>query len=148
MSKDSIMTVTMDQSKIIYYSQWTTKEEINRVKQENDRLNEGRHPEEPQYRKRPQKWGIIQINSLETGQLFGSIKGDEGMNENESETMTLNRRWCLSAAENAKRAEIEVESDPLKHVSAICYNESHNEIYTGNYSGGRANRRFCLYLWA
>ena len=50
----SIMHITRDQTKIVHYSKWTNAATAR-------------------------KEGMVQINSLETGELFGSIQCDEEM---------------------------------------------------------------------
>jgi len=106
--RDSVMFITPDQTKIIYYSKFRNA------------------------RRRNKREGIIQINSLENGQLFGWIRCNEQMMKRRT---SVSNRWCLSAAQNEKRTHLEVHRNPLKGITALNYNMKHNEIYTGNKNG-------------
>ena len=105
--RESILYISQNQTKIIYYSKFVNYQ-------------------------RNKKEGIIQINSLENGQLFGYIVCDDHMIQNQT---SLTNRWCLSSAHNKQRKTVLVEPNPLKNITAISYNEKHNEIYTGNRCG-------------
>ena len=107
--RESVMSVTLNQSKIIYYAKFKNKERNNK------------------------REGIIQINNLENGELLGSITLNTKMSK--KIPIPLKPRWCLSSEQNKKRRNIFVTRNPLKSVRAINYNEIQNEIYTG-YSNG------------
>ena len=106
--RESVMCVTQNQSKIIYYSKFKNKQRQNK------------------------REGIIQINSLENGQLFGFIKCTQKMMENQ---IPLNHRWCLAPQTNKQRENIFINKNPLRHITSIYFNEYQNEIYTGNRNG-------------
>eukprot|EP01083_Nonionella_stella_P087871 244642_1 len=112
--RESVMFVTKNQTKIIYYSKF-------------------KNPDRNYH-----KEGIIQINSLETGELFGWIMCDETMMEDRT---PLNHRWCLAPTVNKKRENIFIDKNPLKQVTAIGYDDVQNEIYVGTRSGN-------IYIWA
>ena len=120
--RESIMFVTANQTKIVYYAKFERIVQINSEK-------------------RKKKEGIVQINSLETGELFGAIQCDEEMLHNK---IALSPRWCLSADTNKVRSLEFVDKNPLKHVHAIAYNDFENEVYTAN----RAGEGHYIYLWA
>merc|ERR1712228_563677 len=107
--RDSVMFVTQNQAKIIYYAKFKNEER----KQSEDN------------KKKSKTEGIIQINSLETGQLFGWLMSDDEMMQNK---VALKHRWCLSQEQNKKREDTLISKNPLKSVSAIHYNEEQNEI--------------------
>ena len=103
--REAAMFVTKDQSKIVYYSRLISNGRTSRN-------------------------GIIQVNSLETGQLFGWITCNDDIILNNE--MHLAPRWCLSPHKNIERQKIIIKKNPLNRVSTIYYNHVENEIYTGN----------------